>query len=567
MKFMPGPNAAVRERPTTDAHVDTDADTATDAAPGTHSSAQPPAPAHTVVPIRSPRRRTRSAATTGALAALAFLTAFGAALRAHGFSSLGFFRDDAWVALSARQGIGTAVHMWVAAPGYFFFVRAFMLAGPRTTWWAQIPAFVAGAACIPAMYALARHFRLSRVAGLVTAGIVAVSPVAAIYATRLKVYETDFLLSCVVLALAEATRRQPARRQVTFLALGSVLTFMCSASVAAVVIGAWLMVAWCTLRRPGRPRHVVAGFAATAAGCGLVALVAYTHVSPTISRWWPYAFIGHSSPTALVSSLDHVTWDLLAPLFGFMNLSAAAQMLVVILALGLAVAGVYRNAAMLAPALTVAVAYVASAAHRVPLGTGRTDLYLYPAVLLLLAAGATKVVRRVRAIASDLSAPRMLKVAAAALALAVLAGVFVHRAVAEPPAYPGVDVPAIAGAIAGQEQPGDRIFVSELARFSWAAALGGPVTLHFGEQWAPGFTVVSKDPRVFLVPSEYLEDGSRPAAWAAAERRAQAHRIWYVWVPPLATFNPSYAALRADGWRPVRTLHATGIEAALLVRG
>jgi hypothetical protein len=498
---------------------------------------------------------------------LGLLTAAGALIRAQGFSSLGFFRDDAWVALSARQGLGTAVHMWVAAPGYFVVVRVFMLAGPGTTWWAQIPAFVAGVACIPAMYALARHYRLSRVAGLVTAGVVSISPVAATYATRLKVYETDFLLSCALLALAETTRRNPGRRQVTALALGSVLAFVCSASVAAVIAGAWLMVAWCTLRRPGRPRHVVAGLGATIAGCGLVALVAYAHVSPTIGLWWPGAYVRHSSPAALVSSLESVTWNLLAPLFGFPGLSATAQLLVVVLGLALAIAGLYRNAAMLAPALTLAVAYVASAAHRVPLGTGRTDLYLYPVLLLLMAAGATRLARRARAIAADhLPAPLLLGAAAFGLALAVLAGVLVDRAVAEPPAYPGVDVRAIAGAIAHQEHPGDRIFVSELARFGWAEEVGGPITLRFGSQWAPGFTVVSRDPRVFLAPSEYLEGDSRPAAWAAAERRAHANRIWYVWSPPLAVFNPSFAALRADGWRPVRTLRATGISATLLVR-
>ena len=497
---------------------------------------------------------------------LGLITAAGALLRAHGFSSLGFFRDDAWVALSAHERLGTAVHRWVAAPGYFFVVRAFMLAGPGTTWWAQIPAFVAGVACIPAMYALARHFRLSRVAGLVTAGIVSISPVAVTYATRLKVYETDFLLSCALLALAEAARRNPSRRRVSALAIGSVLAFVCSASVAAVIAGAWLMLAWCTLRRPERPRHVAVALGATAAGCGLVGLVAYAHVSPTIGLWWPEAYVHHSSPAALVSSLQSVTWNLLAPLFGFPALSSAAQVLVVVLCLVLVVAGLYRNAAMLAPALTLVVAYVASAAHRVPIGTGRTDLYLYPVLLLLMASGATRLARRARAMASEgLAAPLALGAVTVGVLLAVLAGVLVYRAAAEPPVYPGVDVTAIAGAIAHQERPGDRIFVSELARFGWAEEVGGPITLRFGEQWAPGFTVVSRDPRVFLATSEYLEGDSRPAAWAAAERRAHAHRIWYVWSPPLAVFNPSYAALRADGWRPVRTLHATGISATLLV--
>jgi hypothetical protein len=140
----------------------------------------------------------------------------------------------------------------------------------------------------------------------------------------------------------------------------------------------------------------------------------------------------------------------------------------------------------------------------------------------------------------------------------------VALAVAKQPTYPGVDVQSLAAAIAHDEQPGDRIFVSELARFPWAEEAHSPVVLRFSEQWATGFTVVSADPRVFIAPSEHYEGDFHPAAWAAAERGA--HRLWYVWSPPLAVLNPSNAALRADGWRPVRTLHATGISATLLVR-
>ncbi len=70
---------------------------------------------------------------------------------------------------------------------------------------------------------------------------------------------------------------------------------------------------------------------------------------------------------------------------------------------------------------------------------------------------------------------------------------------------------------------------------------------------------------VFVAPSEYYEDGSEPRAWAAGVSAEHLHRLWYVWSPPLAGFNPSYAALRADGWRPVTTLRATGCSATLLV--
>jgi hypothetical protein len=310
--------------------------------------------------------------------------------------------------------------------------------------------------------------------------------------------------------------------------------------------------------------------AATAAGCGVMVLVAYAHLSPTIQLWWPYAFVHHSSPAVLVSSLKSVSWQLLDGLLGFSGFSGTAQALVVVLCLGLAIAGVYRNAAMLAPALTVAVAYVASAAHRVPLGTGRTDLYLYPAVLLLLFSGMTALARPVVAsLRRHLhGVPTFARGAGALAALigVVVGGLLFAHVAASPPDYPGVDVRGLSSDISRVAQPGDHVFVSELARFPWAAESGTPYSLRFGAQWAPGFTVVSRDPRVYLALSEYLEGGSHPAAWAAAERDAHVHRLWYVWSPPLRPTNPSYAALRHDGFRPVRTLHATGISAVLLVR-
>ena len=96
----------------------------------------------------APRRRFLDARRKGRLAMLALvaITGFGALLRAHGFSGLGLYRDDAWVALSSQVGIGTAWHMWSSAPGIFFLQRTFADLTPDTTVWQQLPPFVAGVA-------------------------------------------------------------------------------------------------------------------------------------------------------------------------------------------------------------------------------------------------------------------------------------------------------------------------------------------------------------------------------------------------------------------------------------
>jgi hypothetical protein len=93
---------------------------------------------------------------------LLVLVGAGTAMRAQGLTTLGFYRDDAWAAMSSRVGIGTAWHMWVTAPGFYFLERSFIDLHPQATWWAQLPELAAGVAAIPATYLLARHFGFRR---------------------------------------------------------------------------------------------------------------------------------------------------------------------------------------------------------------------------------------------------------------------------------------------------------------------------------------------------------------------------------------------------------------------
>jgi hypothetical protein len=501
-----------------------------------------------------------------AAGALVVIVGFGVFLRAHGFSSLGLWRDDAWVALSAKVGLGSAWHMWVTAPGAFFVERTALVLGPGgATWWAQLPAFVAGVAAIPAAYFLVRWFRLSRTAGLFVAAFIAVAPACVVYSTRVKEYELDILLACLVLALGEWARRNPGRRQLAAVALASVAAFFCSASLAPVVAGVWLALALFAWREgPGSPRRCAAAAgAAAAAGCGVIALLFYTHISPTTRLLWPGAFIRHGSPAAFFSSLESTSWNLLQFPFGFGQFSLPVRVVLVMAWLAVMAAGLYRNRAMVAPALVLAAAYLASAATLDPLGTGRTDEYLYPALLLLTVSGATRLARTAAPTVRRLTPLELLTLEGIGVIVLVLVTLLrVGEADAIRPTYPGVDVTGLIAQIHAHEEPGDHIFVSELMRFPWALAEEPAPDLRFGSGWATGFTVVSTQPDVFLVPSEHYEEDSHPKAWAA---EMAGDRLWYVWSPPLSV-DPSYRALRQDGWRPVTTLHAPGSVATLLER-
>ena len=145
------------------------------------------------------------------IVALLVITIVGAVIRAKSFANTGLVPDDAWVALSSRVGLGTARHMWVTAPGFGLVERTWMVLGPSTTWWYQLPPFVFGVAAVPAIFCLARYFKLGRCSALALAVVVYASPTCVTYSTRVKEYPVDFLLSCLLIALAEAARRRPAR--------------------------------------------------------------------------------------------------------------------------------------------------------------------------------------------------------------------------------------------------------------------------------------------------------------------------------------------------------------------
>jgi hypothetical protein len=499
------------------------------------------------------------------LLTLIVITAIGAVIRYKGFTSYGVWRDDAWAVLSSRVGIGTAWHMWVTAPGFYLIERTLLVLGPSGTWWAQLLPFVAGVACIPAIYALARYFTFSRGGGLILGVLVAASPVCATYSTRVKEYPVDFLTACLLIALAERARRRP-NPPLLALGLASVAAFFVSASLAPAIVALWLALGVSWFRSGALDRRVVLAATATAAGCAVVAAVFYTHLSPQVTHFWDLegTFIAHTSLDKFFLTVNSSAWNLLLGLFGFVQLDAAGRLLVVLGSLVLSAVGVYRNPPMYGPALIVVGGFAASAAHVAPLGSGRADEYLYPAILLVMTAGAYRVValvgRRLRA------APRAAFASASVVAVAVVAvaGALLYHEDANAPVYPAEDVTGLATALDHHIQPGDGVFVSEQMRYPWSLYEDRPPHIEFGPNWATDFTVVSTQPGVFIVPSEIYERGSQPTVWAQRMRRYR--RLWYVNWYAGGFASPSYTGLLADGWHQVSSITVPGCAAILLER-
>jgi hypothetical protein len=496
----------------------------------------------------------------GAWTALAALTAIGTAVRVRGLTSFGLWRDDAWAVMSIRVGFGTAWHMWSTAPGFGLFERTFILIGPRDTWWAQLPELAAGVAAIPAMYALCRYMRMGRLISLLAVFVVCISPVTSIYSTRVKEYAVDFLLTVLLLAAAEAVRRNPELRQLSVLAVSSFAAFFISASEVTVIIAAWLALGLTGLaRREVLPRILVFGVA-TAAACGVVLLLFFRHIPSVLANSFGSYYIEHSSVRVLGLSTYDTLWNVVSEMFGLSGQSVGIHVLLTLGLVGLAILGAVRNPPMRCAAFTLLIALVFCAARIAPIGLGRLEMYLYPAILLLWAAGLARLAGAVAGALRTGHRRTALVVVLAALA-AVGIPLTVYR-IATAPQYPGTDAQSLASYIEHHEQPGDHVFVSELMRYSWALYETQP-RIAFGPYWSPGWTVVSTDPHTFIVPSEYFEGKSRPATWA--EQMSKYKRLWFVWTSPL-NLTPSYAALIKDGWHPTLVVGAPGCALYLMER-
>lgn len=483
-------------------------------------------------------------------------------LRAPGLSTLGLYRDDAWPALATETGLADALRMGVTTPGFELFLRSW-LGVSRATPWAQAPSVAAGILTVVGVYALARRVGGGRTAALAAGGLLTLSPVGIIYATRVKPYQFDALstVALVAAALAVSDRPSSPRRWGVLLAL-AVASGVFSASTLAVSVTA---VAWCAVIsvRRGGPAARVLGTALPLGFLGLVAVYATAvlgSVPPSLQASWAENFISASSPGELVRTTAHVVDGFAGGLFPGGEVAGPFVLF------GLAVGALWYRPAVAALVLAPILAALGLALlQRAPFGGGRIDIYLYPCVALLAAMAVQKLVDS-GPVPDRLAQPAM---ATGIVILAATTGL--HHVRANP--YPAADMGPLTAAVRSRLGPADAVVVGPFSRYPFALYDSADVDVVFSSRYAPGFTVRSQDPDVLIMPAEYFEDGyDEGLAVRFAEGRT---RVWYVATDtPESDTPPDVQAyeyrpeqlLVADGFRIVDRIDAHGVHADLLVR-
>jgi hypothetical protein len=538
--------------------------------------------------------------TAGVLVVLGLIVSAGAVVRLTGWNGGGLFFDDAWTALPARVPLGTALHMWLSAPGYTFAQREWSLIWPGNMHWVTAFPLIMGAAAPVVAFGLGRVLRFPDWIALVMAGFVAAEPVAIQYSVAVKPFELDLIAGMVLLGLTETVRTRRTTRTLVALSIVSVVAVFTDVALVTVVTGCWAALALIAILDKRRLSGTLVGAGAT--GLAVLPIVLSVRVPPfdnTFFRefgtlvgppytlhhlftvfWRTGAGFAHGvldTPTPFV----YVTSNRLLDFTIAVTLAEFA--LLVILALPAVRACIRRRAEDpalrdLASLFVVVVAILAYLAGKFPIGDGRTDLALVPAVIVLLASGLERLAAFVRRRTPHRAAIGLGIAAALLVALGASALAWDQRAW-----YPTQDLKAVDRQLARQMRPGDVTVVSFRNSYPWAYDQLTPFRTHFSTtsdlSYGIGFWVTFDSNRVLTEQSP-----PQSAIPGLSNLPSTDRRLWLVGTTML-NFSPSTihptgkwaespldygagAVLSSAGWHPTSTtLTAPGVYATLYVRG
>jgi hypothetical protein len=509
----------------------------------------------------------------------------GAYTRASGFSTGEPWFDDAWVVLPAREPLSRAIHMVDTTPLFTLGMRSWIRLEPHNLPWAQAPIFVLGLASIVAVYLVMRYFGFHKVLCLLGALVIAVSPVAVQYSTRIKQYNLDIIFACAILWLLERWRRSPSGRGAVALATVGALALLTSASTLVVIAPACVVVAHGALVEARRRR----GAALVVGVIGGVFVLEYAiwlrHLSHGLHVGWTNRgyLLTFKTFHKFVFSLENMgseffhwmvgvptghppdpskqitPWGVIVSLLVATALIAAIAPL-----LWRAVKDRRRVAdALVAPAGVIALAILLALVGVSPFGGGRTDEVIYPAILIIFAHVVSVLLRRPWS-----WLPRV--AVAGAIAATGACALVASRNTA---VYPTTRIAPVFAEVEAVRTSHQFLVVDPWLTFTWADGGFTKTSVSFRHtffDWSQGFHVVSDRADVVISRQYFFPD------WNWRFIHQYTHQLWYFamtsgpsWPAPgpndPITTTRNYHTLRLDGWVPSNTyFRSSHVEAVLM---
>jgi len=319
----------------------------------------------------------------------------------HDLAPSSLFLDDAWQALVVKtHSLREVILVSLAAPGYALLLGGWLHLTGFSELAAQLPSVLFAILLPGAAYLLARSRGLDRLAALSVSALLLSSPILLTYATHVKPYSLDAFFSLVLMAYGWSIvdLGGTPRRWLTLLTVAVLATIM-SGSVAPVA-GGVLLVAAAANGRADRQRRswgflVAGGYALFCVAWWFVFL---RHaVNPSLVYFWRDFYVSTDGP---VKAIGGATTALLRLMEGF----TVAPMWIACPVLFLATLAAVRRdgATALLFASPVVIALAIAMLRLAPLGTGRGDVALYPAMALLVGY-ASNTLSRTRAVKTALT--------------------------------------------------------------------------------------------------------------------------------------------------------------------
>ena len=448
--------------------------------------------------------------------------------------------EDVWNMLTAPIQV---------APGLFLVWRWCLAVLTDPEWSLQLLPFVCGIAAIPVMALVVRRLTQDNSLALVAAAVTALNPLMAHYSVFVRQYTLEFLVTALFLLAAAglfggAEGIDPRRFRRIAIA-GGVLPFFAITSVFAsfpiVNLGAVF-----AAREWFRDRRRVRSILLSAAAYNLAVLGAYlllrSRSNERLRAFYPddflpldsfgaaWGFLAGNGRRLLEISLpnwqatgaenpDTVAWPLPFLALGLIWLLVRPSTRF----FGLVVASFYG--AFLA----------ASALEIYPLGTGRPDMFAFPAAICLFAAG-------IHAATESLPRRALFRLAAAVL----IAGIALVRPL-HVEYYRVNDVPLI-DYLAAHAEPDDELIVSASGIFLVAYYGPWPVTVVENEQFSFAMAEIGRERTRYLFPG--TPEGEDVGRHLAASKP---DRAWYLAYRSRAVEPEVIGAMEALGYRVHQT--------------
>ena len=310
-------------------------------------------------------------------------------VRSPGLDPPALWLDDAWVALAHRIADPAELfEIGVTAPGFVFALKGVFLLVGFSEVAAQALPFAAGVVGPALTYLLARRLGVAVVGSALAGLLIAVAPYHVEYSTAVKQFTSDLVAVIVVLWLAWRVVEASTAGRWASLLLGGIAATIWSASVVPAVAAAMAAAAWRPLRARQLAQLIWPG--AYAVFVGVWWLLLRRSFGPSLDAFW--ADFTADGPLDLLVGVGRFVERFFGAHESLTLSLLLAFVVLFLLGFGLRWAGAELRLLLWGP---LALALLASLVG-VPLGTGRTDLYLYAPTAIALGMTIENVIGGVR---------------------------------------------------------------------------------------------------------------------------------------------------------------------------